>query len=339
MIEIRNVTKVYKNGKKSIVALDDVNLYIPQGQIFGVIGLSGAGKSSLLRVINMLERPTEGHVYIRGEDITLYNNKQLQDLRKKIGMIFQHFNLLSSRTVEENIALPLEIAGVKPAEIKKRISELVALVGLEDKQTNYVGTLSGGQKQRVGIARALANHPTILLCDEATSALDPQNTAAILDLLKDINKKLGLTVVLITHEMEVIKKVSEQVAFMADGKIIETNTVLGVMSNPSHPLIRAFLQSDDHKLEGLIKEQNFKVAPGGVLVRLAFVGEITREPILAEVIRSCQVDVNILHGKIDSINDTPVGDLIIEMRGSEQALNQALGMLSAKKIDCEVVRC
>jgi D-methionine transport system ATP-binding protein len=339
MIEISNVSKIYQAGRKSIRALDKVNLHIPQGQIYGIIGLSGAGKSSLLRVINMLERPTEGHVYIRGEDITRYNRIQLQALRKKIGMIFQHFNLLSSRTVEGNIALPLEIAGVNKGDISERISELLTLVGLEDKQNHYVGTLSGGQKQRVGIARALANRPDILLCDEATSALDPQNTSAILDLIKNINKKLGLTVVLVTHEMEVIKKVSDQVAFMADGKIIETNTVLGIMSNPKNPLTRAFLQSDERKLADIFKDQNIKATPGGVLVRLSFVGEITREPVLAQVIRACQVDVNILHGKIDSINDTPVGDLIIEMRGSEQALNEALGMLKAKNIESEVVKC
>lgn len=334
MIDIRNVTKIYQTGRKSVVALDNVNLHIPQGIIYGIIGLSGAGKSSLLRMINMLERPTEGKVFINGEDITLYNNKKLRELRKTIGMIFQHFNLLSSRTVEENIALPLEIAGVKPSEIKKRVNELIPLVGLEDKQHNYVGTLSGGQKQRVGIARALANKPQILLCDEATSALDPQNTAAILDLLKDINKKLGLTVVLITHEMEVIKKVSEQVAFMAEGKVLETNSILGLMSNPKHPQLRAFLQSDEKRFAGL-KEQ-FTVSPGGLLVHLSFIGDITREAVLAEIIRSCQVDVNILHGKIDSINDTPVGDLIIEMQGDRNAMDQALAMLKAKGIECEV---
>jgi len=339
MVELCNVTKVYKNGNKSVVALDKVNLTIPQGQIFGIIGLSGAGKSSLLRVINMLERPTQGQVLIRGEDITKYNDSQLQGLRKKIGMIFQHFNLLSSRTVEENIALPLEIAGVSPLDRKKRIDELLALVGLEEQRQNYVGTLSGGQKQRVGIARALANHPDILLCDEATSALDPQNTSAILELLKEINKKLGLTVVLITHEMEVIKKVSDQVAFMADGKIIETNSVLGMMSKTAHPLVRTFLQSEQQNLTNLIREQNIQAASGGLLVRLSFVGEITREPILAQVIRSCEIDVNILHGKIDSINDTPVGDLLIELKGGQQAVSQALEMLRAKRIDCEVVQC
>ena len=194
-------------------------------------------------------------------------------------MIFQHFNLLSSRTVEENIALPLEIAGFSKSEIKERVSEIIPLVGLEDKQYNYVGTLSGGQKQRVGIARALANRPQLLLCDEATSALDPQNTAAILELLKDINKKLGLTIVLITHEMEVVKKVSDHVSFMADGKILESNSVIGIMSNPKHPLLRSFLQNDEDKLANFIKEQKHIIDPGALLVRLIFIGEITREAV------------------------------------------------------------
>ncbi|MFY9174271.1 MAG: ATP-binding cassette domain-containing protein [Peptococcia bacterium] len=339
MIELQNVTKVYKTGKKSVVALDNVSLHIPKGVVYGIIGLSGAGKSSLLRMINMLERPTEGKIIINGEDITQYNNKQLQDLRKKIGMIFQHFNLLSSRTVEENIALPLEIAGFSKSEIKERVSEIIPLVGLEDKQYNYVGTLSGGQKQRVGIARALANRPQLLLCDEATSALDPQNTAAILELLKDINKKLGLTIVLITHEMEVVKKVSDHVSFMADGKILESNSVIGIMSNPKHPLLRSFLQNDEDKLANFIKEQKHMIDPGALLVRLIFIGEITREAVLAEIIRSCQIEVNILQGQVDSINDTPIGDLIVELRGAKEDQEKALAMLKAKGVEYEVEQC
>jgi len=243
MIEIKNLTKIYSAKKKQVVGVDDVSLTIRNGEIFGIIGYSGAGKSTLLRCLNLLERPTSGQVIIDGVDLTALNDKQLRQARLKIGMIFQHFYLVSSKTVFENVAFALKAAKKPKNEIEKRVNELLEMVGLSDKRDAYPSQLSGGQKQRVGIARALANDPTVLLCDEATSALDPSTTKSILDLLKKINRELGITIVLITHEMEVVKDICDRVAVMQNGKIIELGTVYDIFTNPKEELTKSFINS------------------------------------------------------------------------------------------------
>lgn len=339
MIEISNLKKVYPSHKGPMVALQDINLKIPKGKIFGIIGPSGAGKSTLIRTINMLERPTEGNIFIEGEDITQYNEKQLRVLRKQMGMIFQHFNLLTSRTVAENIAFPMEIAGVSKDNIKAKIKELLPLVGLEDKANTYVANLSGGQKQRVGIARALANNPKILLCDEATSALDPQTTEAILRLLNDINKRFGLTVILITHEMHVIKEICDAVAFIDNSRIIETNSVTEVFTNPQSTIVKDFVHSvlNGDKQKRLIEEGIIKVSQRGMLVRVSFVGQSAGEPLVSEVVRRFNVDANILFGNIDTIKETPFGTLIIELTGEKKDIEKSIGYIESKNIGIEVL--
>jgi ABC transporter. len=238
LILIKNLTKVYRTENESITALKNINLEINDGEIFGIMGLSGAGKSSLIRCINRLEEPTEGTIEINGQDIMSLNNKELREMRKKIGMIFQHFNLLSNKTVYENIAFPMEISGVSKDVIDKRIKELLDMVGLADKKDSYPSQLSGGQKQRVGIARALANGPTLLLSDEATSALDPQTTSQILSLLKEINKRLNLTIIVITHQMDVIKEICDRVAVLNAGELVEVGNVVDIFSQPSSQITK-----------------------------------------------------------------------------------------------------
>ena len=242
MIKLSNITKVFQQGNRSIQALNNVSLHVPAGQIYGVIGASGAGKSTLIRCVNLLERPTEGSVQVDGQELTALSEKELTRARRQIGMIFQHFNLLASRTVFGNVALPLELDNTPQAEIKRRVTELLDLVGLGDKHDSYPANLSGGQKQRVAIARALASNPKVLLCDEATSALDPATTRSILELLKDINRRLGLTILLITHEMDVVKRICDCVAVISNGQLIEQDTVSEVFSHPKTPLAQQFQQ-------------------------------------------------------------------------------------------------
>lgn len=339
MIEIKKLKKVYKGHNGSMVALQDIDLTIPKGKIFGIIGPSGAGKSTLVRTINMLERPTEGSIFIEGKDITQYSEKQLRILRKEIGMIFQHFNLLTSRTVSENIAFPMEIAGIPQEKIKKRVKELLPLVGLTDKADTYVANLSGGQKQRVGIARALANNPKILLCDEATSALDPQTTDSILHLINDINKKLGLTVIIITHEMNVIKEVCDYVAFIDNSKIIEVNSVTEVFTNPQSPIVKDFVRSvlNGNKQQRLIEKGIIKFSKQGKLVRVSFVGESAGEPFVSQIVQQYNVKANILFGNIDTIKETLFGTLIIELTGEEENMKKALEHIEGKNIRIEVL--
>lgn len=246
MIKLSNITKVFQQGNRSIQALNNVSLHVPAGQIYGVIGASGAGKSTLIRCVNLLERPTEGSVQVDGQELTALSEKELTRARRQIGMIFQHFNLLASRTVFGNVALPLELDNTPQAEIKRRVTELLDLVGLGDKHDSYPANLSGGQKQRVAIARALASNPKVLLCDEATSALDPATTRSILELLKDINRRLGLTILLITHEMDVVKRICDCVAVISNGQLIEQDTVSEVFSHPKTPLAQQFIQSTLH---------------------------------------------------------------------------------------------
>ena len=336
VIEIEDLYKEYTTRQGKVIGVNHVNLSIEKEEIFGIIGYSGAGKSSLLRCMNLLERPTSGTVRINGVDLTRLKAKELRQARQKIGMIFQHFNLNSSRTVFQNVAFALKAAGKSKDEIQKRVPELLTLVGLADKAEQYPAQLSGGQKQRVGIARALANDPHVLLCDEATSALDPKTTKSILKLLKEINENLGITIVLITHEMEVIKEICHRVAVMQDGEIVETGPVYEIFSNPKQPLTQEFIQTVlqfDLPESILIKRDS-----SGVLVKIQFKGSIAEESIVSDVLQTCQVKGNIIHGKIEYIQSIPLGIFIMEITGESSEIEKALQLLKERTSELEVIR-
>ncbi len=316
MIELRHIQKVFHTPKGDIHACQDVNLTIQTGEIFGVIGYSGAGKSTLVRMINQLEKQTSGEVIIDGEDISLLNPKDLRKKRTKMGMIFQHFNLLWSRTVQKNIELPLEIAGVDKKIRKKKTRELIELVGLQGRENAYPSELSGGQKQRVGIARALANDPGILLCDEATSALDPDTTEQILDLLKDINRKLGITIVMITHQMEVVQKICHRVAVMSEGKVVEVGRVKDIFEHPHHPITKRFVRDISSKIDDDKQNENLKqIYPDGILLRLTFDEDISRQPIVSRVMKNTHLDISIVSGNLTNTIDSSFGVLIVNVLG------------------------
>lgn len=340
MITLENITKTY-DGKAKVHALQGVNLTIEDGEIFGIIGKSGAGKSTLVRCINMLERPTSGNVIIDGKNLTQMTDAQLRAERKNIGMIFQHFNLLSSRTVFDNIAFPLELIGASKEAINKKVADLLELVGLTDRQFNYPSQLSGGQKQRVGIARALASDPHILLCDEATSALDPQTTQSILELLKDINQRLGITIVIITHEMAVIKEICNRVAVIEGGTIKELGRVVDVFTNPQSQTMKDFVKSIiNMELPAGIAKMGItdQPAPGyGMLVRLRFKGAATNEPIVASVVRRFNTSVSVLYGNIDYIQDEPFGYLIVVIMGDMEEQAKAFAYIKEIPIGSEVL--
>ncbi len=342
MITLTNIHKVFNTGKQEVAALNGVDLNIAAGEIYGIIGLSGAGKSTLVRCINMLEQPTRGEVIVGGQNFTRLNARELRMARRKIGMIFQHFNLLWSRTVFGNVAFPLEIAGVSKEKIKTKADELLQLVGLEDKAASYPSQLSGGQKQRVGIARALANDPTVLLCDEATSALDPDTTGAILKLLKDINKKLNLTIVVITHEMHVIKEICDRVAVIDDGKVVEKGPVIDVFTSPKSAVTRRFVNSVvKTDVPNVIRERQIELRTAGTpakMIRISFIGQAAGEPIISQLIRKFQVKANILYGNIDHIKDTIYGTLTLELTGDEEALTAALEFLEKQNLQLEVLQ-
>ncbi|WP_107943150.1 methionine ABC transporter ATP-binding protein [Metasolibacillus fluoroglycofenilyticus] len=338
MIQLTNITKVYKTKNGELTAVRDVSLTIQQGEIFGIIGYSGAGKSTLIRLLNGLEKPTAGEVIVSGEDIAKISGTKLRQARQKISMIFQHFNLLWSRTVEENIAFPLEIAGIRKSERAIRVQELIKLVGLEGREKAYPSQLSGGQKQRVGIARALANNPEVLLCDEATSALDPETTESILELLLDINKKLGLTIVLITHEMHVIRKICHRVAVMEAGQVVEQGKVLEVFQSPQATITKNFVSqvSDSSETKESI-EQIIANYPTGKIVRITFVGQATKEPIMSQLIKQFDVEINIVHGAISHTANGPYGTLIVHIDGAQENIEGALQLLATNNIQAEVI--
>ncbi|MDD9267442.1 D-methionine transport system ATP-binding protein [Bacillus sp. 3255] len=330
--------KVYEDVPGRLPAIQQIHLHIERGEIFGIIGHSGAGKSTLLRCVNLLERPTSGSIRIDGEDMTALNARQLQVKRRKIGMIFQHFNLLASATVAENIAFPLKLAGTGQAEIHARIKELLELVGLQEHAHKYPNQLSGGQKQRVGIARALANHPDILLCDEATSALDPQTTNAILALLLDINRKLGITILLITHEMQVIRAICDRVAVMEKGTIVETGKVLDVFLQPQHRVTKDFVgQVSD--LTDRAGHTNLQPSdPSGTVIRITYIGAKTYEPILFETVKSTGVSFAILQGTISSMKGVPYGQLVVQLSGGTPGeIAEVTGKLKQEGMDVEVL--
>ncbi|WDD93388.1 methionine ABC transporter ATP-binding protein [Burkholderia sp. FERM BP-3421] len=338
MIEIRNLSQRFAGPQGWIEALHNVNLTIPQGEVFGIIGRSGAGKSTLVRTLNLLTRPSEGNVVVDGRDLTQLSASALRAARRDIGMIFQHFNLLSSRTVFDNVALPLELAGVKRAEIEATVLPLLELVGLSAQKDRYPAQISGGQKQRVGIARALASKPKVLLSDEATSALDPETTRAILELLQRINRELGLTIVLITHQMEVIKQVCDRVAVLDAGRVVETGRVLDVFLQPHHEVTRALIgdviaQELPPALKARVAERMKTGA--GHLLRLAFIGSGVDQPILSETIRRYELDFNILHGQIDEIQGQAFGSLAVLAGGEPGKVGQALAYLREQGVVVE----
>ena len=339
MIQLNNIKKVYKTKTGSLTAVNDVNLTINTGEIFGIIGYSGAGKSTMIRLLNGLEKPTEGSVIINNLNISDIKGAKLREARQKISMIFQHFNLLWSRTVEENISFPLEIAGVPKSERAKRVSELIELVGLTGREKANPSQLSGGQKQRVGIARALANNPEVLLCDEATSALDPETTDSILELLLDINKKIGLTIVLITHEMHVIRKICNRVAVMEAGRVVEQGDVIQVFQQPQAPITKNFVsqasgatQETQASLQQII--ENY---PSGKIVKLSFVGQTTEQPVISQIIKQFDIVVNIVHGKIATTNSGSLGTLYIHIDGPTEEVKAALNFLAQHEVQTEVV--
>lgn len=339
MIEIKNLTKIYITPHQQVLALDNVSLTVNKGEIFGIIGLSGAGKSTLIRCINMLEKPTSGTIIVDGQDMTILDKNELRLARQKIGMIFQHFNLLSSRTVFDNVMFPLEIAKVPRNEAKKRVNELLELVGLKDKARVYPSQLSGGQKQRVGIARALANDPKILLSDEATSALDPETTRSILKLLKDINRQLNITILLITHDMNVIKQICDRVAVIDKSRIVEVGDVLTIFSNPGTPTSRSFLNAI---IKSEVPEDILRLAHHNAnssrLVRISFIGSSAGEPIISTMIKKFDIKANILYGNIDRVKDTPFGNLVLEIMGEPSIIKEALDFLKDNGLEIEVLK-
>lgn len=337
MISIKDLTKVFRFDQKEIKAVDNLSLTIEAGDIFGVIGYSGAGKSTFIRLLNRLEDPTSGQVTIQGKNITAMSKNELRIARQDIGMIFQHFNLLWSRTVRENISFPLEIAGV-PAKVREdRVRELIELVGLDGRENAYPSSLSGGQKQRVGIARALANNPKVLLCDEATSALDPETTDSILDLLVDINERLGLTIILITHEMHVIKKICNRVAVMEKGKIVEQGDVLDVFLKPKQPVTKKFVEQVMGDSDGDLS-QLLDVYTSGRVLRLHFVRDSANQALISQLSKEFDIEVNILQGKITQTKLGAYGTLVVQINGSDQEINNTIQFITEKTtVEVEVL--
>ena len=315
MIEIKEVSKIYDLKNRKVVAVDNVSLSINNGDIFGIIGYSGAGKSTLVRMMNQLETQDKGKILIDGHELNKLSPKQLRQLRTKIGMIFQHFNLLWSRTVSENIELALQIAGIKDKHKRQqRVKELVDLVGLTGRENAYPSELSGGQKQRVGIARALANDPKILLCDEATSALDPDTTKLILDLLLEINRKLKITIVMITHQMEVVQKICNRVAVMSEGKVVEEGNVKKIFTMPKHPVTKSFIRDIKNNNEfdlDVLKN----IYSNGKLLKVIFDENTSRTPILTNVIRQCDSFINVIEANLTNTIDSSFGIMILEVTG------------------------
>lgn len=332
MIEIKDVSKVYRTKRKEVVGVDHVNLTIEDGEIFGIVGYSGAGKSSLLRCINLLEQPTSGEILVDGQNLMTLTGKNLRQARLKIGMIFQHFYLIEQKTVGENIEFALKAANVAKEQRHERIEALLKMVGLENKRDVFPGQLSGGQKQRVGIARALANDPKVLLCDEATSALDPTTTTAILKLLKKINRELGITIVLITHEMEVVKEICDRMAIMQDGRVIEDGSVYELFANPTKPLTQEFIGSVvSFDIPDEIM-QTFK----GTIVKVLFKGDVAGQSIVSDMLQQFEVRGNFLHGTIEYIQERPLGIFIMELVGEQAHIQRAISYIESRGVSVEV---
>ena len=342
MIQLEHISKSFVTASGTVHAVQDVNLQIGEGEIFGIIGFSGAGKSTLVRCINLLERPTEGRVIVDGEDLTAMDLKKLREVRKKIGMIFQHFNLLRSRTVFQNIAFPLKKSGLSKAEKEKKIESLLELVGLSDKKDAYPSQLSGGQKQRVAIARALANDPKVLLCDEATSALDPQTTQSILKLLKQVNETLGITIVLITHEMAVVKDICDRVAIMEQGRVVEEGDTVSVFSHPKEAMTKDFIDTASNlgKIHDLIAEGHSltEIQPGEQMVLLTYSGSNAGQPLISALAEKFSVSANIIYGNIDYLKGKPLGKLVVTLSGEKEAMDQAIDYIRSLGVEMEVMK-
>ncbi|WGE32434.1 methionine ABC transporter ATP-binding protein MetN [Actinobacillus genomosp. 2] len=340
MIQLKNISKQFEVKGKKITALDNVNLEVPKGTIYGVIGASGAGKSTLIRCVNLLERPTIGSVIVDGQDLTAMSEKELILARRNIAMIFQHFNLLASHTVYENIALPLTLSNTPKDQIEKKVNELIELVGLTERKDVYPSNLSGGQKQRVAIARALASDPHVLLCDEATSALDPATTQSILQLLKDINKRLGLTILLITHEMEVVKRICDRVAVIDKGQLIESGSVSEIFSNPKTELAQKFIQSTFHyELPAEYTEQlsEHPTPNGKPIIKFEFTGRSVDAPLLSTASKKFGIDFSILMSQIDYAGGVKFGFVIAEVTGNNDSIAEAKFYLMDNNVKVEVL--
>jgi len=334
MIEIKNISKTFHQKKQSFKALDQVSLSVEKGDIVGIIGFSGAGKSTLIRTVNLLERPDEGQIIINDKDFTKLGSKQLARERKKIGMIFQHFNLLSSRTVFDNVALSLELDHVSKGEIKRKVNELLKIVGLEDKANDYPKSLSGGQKQRVAIARALANDPYLLLCDEATSALDPATTQSILQLLRDINQRLGITILLITHEMEVIKAVCNHVAVIDKGKLLAKGTLSEIISDKENPVIRQFINSDIMTIPQELNKRLQKEPQNGLfpLVEIELNENISVEKLLSTLYEQYKIPYRLLKADVEYLGSSNFGKLLLQLQGETEENQKVIYYFNQNKI-------
>ncbi|MGN6712491.1 methionine ABC transporter ATP-binding protein [Anaerocolumna jejuensis] len=341
MIELRNVNKTFHSEGVTVEAVKNVNIKIEDGEIFGIIGYSGAGKSTLVRCINLLERPTSGEVLVDEVDLTSLSEKNLRNARKGIGMIFQQFNLFSSRTVFQNIEYPLKHSKLTKAEKKKRVEELLRLVELESKAKVYPSQLSGGQKQRVAIARALASNPKILLCDEATSALDPQTTLSILKLLKQLNKQLGITIIMITHEMQVIKEICDRVAVMENGKVVEAGDVFSVFASPREAITKDFIDTTSNlsKIFSLIEEKAdiTNIKPGQCIVKFKYLVRSSSEPLISTISRKFNIDANIIFGNIELLDSEPLGGLVSILSGDAEDMEAAMEYLKSKNVGVEVI--
>ena len=342
MIEFTHVSKDFGSGEKMVRAVRDVSLTIQDGEIFGIIGFSGAGKSTLVRCINLLERPTNGTVVVDGKEMTALSPKELRLARRKIGMIFQHFNLMPSRTVFGNVAYPLQGQGLSKQAIRNKVRKLLKLVDIADKETAYPSQLSGGQKQRVAIARALANDPKVLLCDEATSALDPQTTKAILTLLKDLNQKLNLTIVMITHEMAVVKEICDHVAIMEHGQVVEQGEVFSLFADPKQPITQNFIRTTSNlqKIEELIAEGSpvVQLQPGEVIVRLSYIQKNVSEPLISTLSQRFQISLNIIFADIEIVQDAPIGGTVAILSGEREQITKAMEYLIEKNVGVEVLK-
>lgn len=334
MIKIQNLTKVYQTKSGPVNGVDNVSLTIQEGEIYGIVGYSGAGKSSLLRCINLLERPSSGTITVNGLNLSQLNSESLRQARLKIGIIFQHFYLISQKTVYENIAFSLKAAKTPVNEINKRVEELLEMVDLADKRDVYPSQLSGGQKQRVGIARALANNPSVLLCDEATSALDPTTTRSILSLLKKINRELNITIVLITHEMNVVKEICHRVAIMQKGKVIEEGPVYDIFSSPQTELAKEFIKS---VVSFDIPEPILQKCKG-MIVKVTFKGDVAGESVISDTLQKFNVNGNFLHGSIEYISEAPLGIFVMELNGQKEEIDQAIQFIKNRTAQVEVIQ-
>ena len=340
MIELRHIVKRFESKAGTVTAVNDVSLHIEKGEVFGIIGFSGAGKSTLVRCINLLERPTSGEVLIDGTDITKLAAKELRGVRQKIGMIFQHFNLMPSRTVYENIEMPLKLTNLSAEERREKIRSLLELVELADKSEAYPSQLSGGQKQRVAIARALANDPKVLLCDEATSALDPKTTRSILKLLREVNSRLGITIVIITHQMDVVKFICDRAAVMEHGRVVEEGTILDIFANPKAPVTKGFIDSASNvdDLYDMLEDAEGRGVTHGTVYLLTYAGASAGKPLMTEIFKQFGVSANIIFGNIEILKGTPLGKLAVTLEGDAENVVSAVEFIKAHGVRIEEVK-